>query len=190
MDVQQRLSTKVSDSTATQDDEKIFAIDTIQTEDDKKFTESTTLQHTYNVSPIPLLPYLSLRSDGEINFLVLGIRVDTAFTIEYPDLNAGVYNVSAVTNTELQLVKTSGGSISSANDGARLTKYTYEIKQSTIPLTNRTDQGFAYVLNLLSEKRYSNLRYSVQRNVRNYWNQFLATCEFIPQGKRVEKHFL
>lgn len=189
LDVQQRLSTKVSDSTATQDDEKIFAIDTIATVDDKLFTESTNLQHTYNTPAIPLVPYLSLRSDGEINFLVLGIRVHTSFTIDYPDKNAGVYNVSFVTNTELQLVKTSGGAISSANDGARLTKYTYQIKQASIPLTNRTNQGFAYVLNLLSEERYSNLRYSVQRNIRNYWNSFLATVNIYHKESPLKNTF-
>lgn len=175
LDVQQRLSTKVSKDTATQDDDKIFAIDTIPTENDQQFTESTTLQHTYISNPIPLLPYLSLKSDGEVNFLVLGIKVGTNFTIEYPDSNAGVYEVVNVFNTELQLFKTSGGGISSANDGVRLTKYTYEIKQATIPLTNRTNQGFAYVNNLLSPERYSNLVYSVERNIRRFWNRFLAT---------------
>ncbi len=170
LDVQQRLSTKVSKDTATQDDETLFAIDTIATENDQQFSESTSLQHTFSSS------YLSLRSNGDVNFIVLGIKVDTEFTIEYPDANAGNYNVSVITNTELQLVRTSGGSISSANDGARLTKYTYQIKQETIPLTNRTNEGFTAVTNLISPEKYSNLRYSVERLIRKYWDRFLATC--------------
>lgn len=169
LDVQQRLSTKVSKDTATQDDDKIFVIDTIETENDQKFTESTNLQHTFSTL------YLSLRSNGDVNFIVLGIKTGTTFTIEYPDPNAGDYNVYSVTNTELQLQRISAGSISSANDGARLTKYTYEIKQETIPLTNRTNEGFTAVTNLISPEKYSNLRYSVQRNIKNYYNQFLAT---------------
>ncbi len=170
LDVQQRLSTKVSKDTATQDDETIFAIDTIITSEDQQFTESTTLQHTYSPT------YLSLRSNGEVNFIVLGIKVDTTFTIEYPDSNAGNYNVTSVANTELQLQRISGGAISSANDGIRLTRYTYQIKQETIPLTNRTNEGFTAVTNLISPEKYSNLRYSVQRLVRKYWDRFLATC--------------
>jgi len=170
LDVQQRLSTAVSKDTATQDDETLFAIDTIATENDQQFTESTTLQHTY------LGFLLSLRSNGEVNFNVLGIKVDTEFTIEYPDSNAGTYNVTLVANTELQLQRTSGGSISSANDGIRLTRYTYEIKQETIPLTNRTNEGFTAVANLINPDKYSNLRYSVQRLIRKYWDRFLATC--------------
>ena len=183
IDVQQRLSTKVSKDTATQDDDKIFAIDTVVTESDQKFTESTNLQHTFSNNQ------LSLRSDGSVNFLVLGIKSDTNFTIEYPDLNAGNYNVLIVTNTELVLSKIGGGAISSNNDGNRLTKYSYEIRIGTIPLTNRTNQGFDVVLNLVTPEKYSNLRYSVQRNIRNYWNQFLATVNIYHKDKLLKNTF-
>lgn len=169
LDVQQRLSTTVSKDTSTQDDDKIFFIDTIATEGDRTFTETTNLQHTYDGV------YLSLRSDGEVNFIVLGIKTGTNFVIQYADPNAGNYNVISVATTELILQRTSGGTISTANNGVRLTKYTYEIKQETIPLTNRTNQGFDVVLNLTSPDKYSNLRYTVQRTIKQYWNSFLAT---------------
>jgi len=183
LDVQQRLSTKVSEDTATQDDDVIFAIDTIATQNDQQFTESTTLQHTFSTT------YLSLRSNGEVNFVVLGIKVGTFFNIASPDSNNGNYTVLTVSNTELQLTRTSGGVISSANDGLRLTKYTYTIEQETIPLTNRTNEGFSYVLNLISPERYSNLRYSVERNIRNYWNSFLATVNLYWKDKEIRNTY-
>lgn len=183
LDVQQRLSTLVSKDTATQDDDKIFAIDTIDTTEDQRFAETTNLQHTYAGS------ILYLRSGGEVNFLVLGIRVGTALIIDIPDANNGNYNVLSVTNTELQLERVSAGSISSANDGARLTKYQYEIKKETIPLTNRTNEGFGLVLNLISPDKYSNLRYSVERNIRNYWNQFLASVNLYHKDKPLRNTF-
>lgn len=166
LDVQQRLSTVVSKDTATQDDDKIFAIDTIATENDQQFIETTELQHTYTNA------YLSLKSNGSVNFLVLGIRPDTTFQILLPDGNFGSYNVSEVFNTELRL--TGGGN--PVNDGVRLTKYIYEIKIDTIPLTNRTNEGFVSVLNLISPEKYSNLRYSVERIIRKRWIKFLAGC--------------
>lgn len=183
LDVQQRLSTKVSEDTATQDDDVIFAIDTIATQNDQQFTESTTLQHTFSTT------YLSLRSNGEVNFVVLGIKVGTFFNIASPDSNNGNYTVLNVSNTELQLTRTSGGIISSANNGLRLTKYTYTIEQETIPLTNRTNEGFSYVLNLISPERYSNLRYSVERNIRNYWNSFLATVNLYWKDKEIRNTY-
>lgn len=176
LDVQQRLSTVVSKDTATQDDDKIFAIDTIATENDQQFTESTELQHTDNGG------FLSLKSDGSVNFLVLGIKTGTAFQILYPDPNAGSYTVSQVFNTEVQLL---GGSYGTANNGVRLTKYTYEIKVDTIPLTNRTNEGFVSVENLISPDKYSNLRYSVERIIRKRWEKFLAGCVLWKDGKNI-----
>jgi hypothetical protein len=176
LDVQQRLSTVVSKDTATQDDDKIFAIDTIKTENDQQFTESTELQHTDNGG------FLSLKSDGSVNFLVLGIKTGTNFQILYPDPNAGSYTVSQVFNTEVQLF---GGSFATANNGARLTKYTYEIKVDTIPLTNRTNEGFVSVENLISPEKYSNLRYSVERIIRKRWEKFLAGCVLWKDGKNI-----
>lgn len=183
LDVQQRLSTAVSKDTATQDDDKIFAIDTIETVNDEQFTETTNLQHTFANS------VLSLRNNGEVNFIVLGIKVGTNFNINYPDSNNGNYTVLTVNNTEIQLQRTSGGSISASNDGIRLTKYTYEIKKETIPLTNRTNQGFDSVLNLTSPDKYSNLRYSVQRNIRNFYNNYLATVNLYWKDKVLKNTF-
>jgi hypothetical protein len=176
LDAQQRLSTVVSKDTATQDDDKIFAIDTIETQSDQQFQETTELQHIVNTG------FLSLKSNGSVNFLVLGIKPYTTFQILLPDPNVGTYTVSEVFNTEIRLL---GSLPSSSNDGVRLTKYIYEIKQSTIPLTNRTNQGFASVDNLISPEKYSNLRYSVERIIRTRYEKFLAGCNLWRKGKNI-----
>lgn len=174
IDAQQRLATRVSEDTATQEDDTIFVLDVIETTDDYSFTETTNLQHTFTS------PYLTLRSNGEVNFLVLGIKPLTTFIIETPNVNAGTFLVESVNTTELVL---SGGSWSSVNDGVKLTKYTYEIKKETIPLTNRTNEGFTAISNLISPERYSNLRYSIKRNILNYWNSTLATVNLFWKDK-------
>jgi len=183
LDVQQRLSTKISDDTATQDDDTIFAIDTIETENDQTFTETTSLSHTWSD------PFLSLRSNGDINFLVLGIKEGTSFVIQPADVNSANYIVHSVSGAELQLTRISGNVPSTATNGIRLTKYTYEIKKESIPLTNRTNEGFSVVLNLTTPTRYSNLRYSVERNIRNYWNSFLATVNLYHKDKLLRNTF-
>jgi len=76
-------------------------------------------------------------------------------------------------------------SIGSGNDGLRVTKYIYEIKKESIPLTNRTNQEFTAIINLTNPERYSNLRYSVERNIRNYWNSFLATVNLYWKEKPI-----
>jgi len=180
LDVQQRLSTKVSEDTATQDDGTVFAIDTIETPNDQTFIETTELSHTW------VSPFLSLRSSGDINFVVLGIKEGTSFSIQSPDPNAGNYTVSSVSNSELKLTRISG---TSAQNGIRLTKYTYEVRKSDVPLMNRTDEGFNVILNLTTPSKYSNLRYSIQRNIRNYWGSFLATVNLYHKDKPIRNTY-
>lgn len=183
LDVQQRLSTRISEDTATQDDDTIFAIDTIETANDQVFTETTELNHTWTD------PFLSLRSNGDINFLVLGIKEGTAFIIQPADANSANYVVHSVSGAELLLTRINGNVPSTSTNGIRLTRYTYEIKKESIPLTNRTNEGFTVVLNLTTPTRYSNLRYSVERNIRNYWNSFLATVNLYHKNKPLRNTF-
>lgn len=182
LDVQQRLSTIVSKDTATQDDDTIFAIDTIATENDFSFTESTELQHTWDGT------YLTLRSDGSVNFVVLGILATTNFVIEPTDPNLGNYEVFDVSPSEIRLIP-QVFTPNTSNNGVRLTKYTYEIEKETVPLTNRTNQGFTSVVNLISPEKYSNLKYSVERNIRRFWGRFLATVNIYWKDKMIRNTY-
>lgn len=180
IDAQQRLATKISKDTATQEDDTIFCVDVIDTTEDRQFTETTNLQHTSSVDR------LTLRSNGEVNFITLGIKPFTTFIIELPNVNAGTYNVESVTTTEIVL---SGGSTVSTNNGVKLTRYTYEIKKETIPVTNRTDEGFTAISNLISPELYSNMRYSKKRNILNYWNNTLATANLFWEEKPIRSTY-
>lgn len=166
-----RKSLTITSDTASQDDDTIFCIDTINTTFDNEFTEVTTLQHTYNTDTF----LLSLRNDGSINFLSLGITVDSLFYIRTIDTNAGTYRVFSVTANTLELTRVLG-IVSGAGNGNRLTKYTYTLPMSVVPFTNYTDQGFTETENLNSADNYSNRRYSIKRNIYNYWKSYLATA--------------
>jgi hypothetical protein len=178
-----RNSIKLTEGTATQDDDTLFILDTIETETNQTFNESSYLQHSYDGTK------LILRNDGAINFVSLGIIVGSVFVISAPDQNAGDYTASSISGQELQLTRTSSGAISVSNDGARTTNYTYTIQQSVIPYTNYTNQGFTTIDNLNKGNQYSNLRYSVKRNIENYWNSYLATCNLYSENKNIQNTY-
>jgi hypothetical protein len=179
-----RKAIVVSEDTASQDDDTLFCIDAVVTDGDKSFTEVSFLQHTFD----GVANRLTLRSDGEVNFNSLGITVGSTFTIEAPDKNAGSYTVQAnaksagstvddtVASSSLLLLRYSSGVISSNNNGERITKYTYTLDDALVPFTNRTSQGFSSIANLNAPDNYSNLRYSIRRNIHNYYQPYLASC--------------
>ena len=166
-----RKAILIKENTASQDDDTMFCIDSIDTTFDNEFTEVTEMQHTYNASTF----ILNLTNDGSINFNSLGIEVGSYFYIQTPDLNAGTYTVFSVTQNILELIRVLG-IVSGAGNGTRLTKYKYTLSQSFVPFTNYTNQGFSETENLNAADNYSNRRYSIKRNIYNYWKSYLATC--------------
>ncbi|WP_296683224.1 hypothetical protein [Flavobacterium sp.] len=189
-----RKAIEISTDTASQDDDTIFAIDTVNTIGDLEFTETSFLQHSFDLNTNKL----SLRSNGEVNFRALGIFPGSTFTILAPDNNAGNYTVEAnaksqgstvndiVSNTSLLLTRITDGSISDNNNGERITKYIYRLDDAIVPYTNYTNQEFSSIANLNASDRYSNLRYSVGRNINNYYQSYLATCNLYHKDDTVK----
>ena len=177
-----RKAIEITEETASQEDNSLFVIDTINTTSDQKFTEVTNLKHSYNTTT----SRLTLQSDGTVNFIILGIELGSDFTINPSDLNAGGYTVFAISNNTLELTRRAiFPPISIAGDGAKVTNYTYTINQASIPYTNYTNQGFTAISNLNTSDRYSNLRYSVRRNIDNYYQSYLATCNLYWKNKPI-----
>lgn len=166
-----RKALEITEETASQDDDTIFCIDSIDTAFNNEFTEVTQLEHTYNNTTFRL----TLRNDGSINFISLGIEVGSAFYIRPIDANAGTYTVYSVSANTLELSRVLGITTTAGN-GNRLTKYTYTLSMAFVPFTNYTNQGFSETSNLNSADNYSNRRYSIKSNIYNYWNPYLATA--------------
>jgi len=173
-----RKALEITESTASQDDDVLFCIDTINTTFNYDFTEVTQLEHTFDVANYRVI----LRNNGSINFISLGIIVDSIFTIQPTDLNAGTYRVFSVTANSLELTRLVGV-INSSGNGNRLTKYTYTLDQNSIPFTNYTNQGFTETSGLNAPDSYSNRRYSIARNIYNYWKSYLATANLYWKDK-------
>lgn len=179
-----RKAITLTDATASQDDDDLFCVDTIVTTFDNQFTEVSELQHTFNNST----QKLSLRNDGTINFIALGIQVGSILLIIPTDTNAGTYSVFGVTGGELILTRLLGATGAQGN-GVRSTKYTYSLSQDFVPFTNYTNQGFTEITGLNSPQSYSNLRYSIARNVYNYYQAYLATCNIFWKNRPLKNAF-
>ena len=178
-----KIGLKIEENTSTQDDDDIFILDCVSTTTDQSFTESFEVKHTYADGR------LSLRNDNSFNFVVLGIYEGSTFEILAPDQNTAVYTVYTSTPNELILTRVSSGTNSSTNDGVRVTKIKYTIDDAVIPYTNRTNQGFDTISNLNSGDKCSNLRYTVGRNIRNFWWSYLSTVNFYWKNESIKNNW-
>ena len=180
-----RKSIELSNNTASQDDDKLFCIDTIDVTESMFFDDITKLSHAYNESTYRL----SLIGDGTLNFIALGISVGSSFEINGGDNNSGSYIVYDVSSNNLELTKTGNVSIGIAFDGIRITSYKYELTPSVTPFLMRTNEGFTAINNLNSNSVYANLRYSLKRNILNYYGSYLATCNIFKKTETIKNSF-
>jgi hypothetical protein len=184
IETNRRKAITLTDETASQDDDDLFCIDSINTTFNNEFTEVAVLQHSFNSET----QKLSIRNDGTINFISLGVQVDSTLIIRTIDLNAGAYRVFSVNGTELILTRLLGAT-TSAGDGIRDTKFTYTLDQSFVPFTNYTAQGFTQTTGLNAPESYSNRRYSVGRNIFNFYKSYLATCNLFWKNRPIKNTF-
>lgn len=180
IDEARKKSIEIDNSTSSQNDNDIFALDCIENEVDLDFTEVSELNHEWNIG----LNNLILRSDEKLNFKIIGIFEGSHFEIKAPDKNTGIYTVYKVDSQELRLNWVSGGVMTSNNDGVRFTQYTYIIPKEQIPYISRTNEGIVSE-NIKSPETFANLGYSVKGNVENYYSDYLATCNLYHKEKPI-----
>jgi hypothetical protein len=179
IETNRRKSLEITSDTSSQNDETLFALDSLNTPSDVTYSEKSTFLHTYNATDA----ILSIINDKSINFTALGIVIGSSFEIT-AGYNIGLYEVlsSSKASLELNLIT---GSTPTSNTTPVLTSYTYILSQSTIPYTNYTNNGFTNISNLMSSDKFFNLRYSVRRNIELYWKKYISTCNLYNRIKPV-----
>jgi len=173
-----------SNNTATQDDDKLFCIDTIDitNEEDRVQKETEFLYHSYST----ITGYNTISNDGTLNFQLLGIVAGDLLSIT-SNPNFGNYQVIESNTNNLILQRLSSGVASVT--GQYITEFNYTISSDTASYTNRTNEGFTLINNLNNGEKYANLRFSKKRNIVNYWSKYLATCNLYHKEQGIKNTF-
>ena len=87
--------------------------------------------------------------------------------------NNGKYQVIETSSTYMDLKRLSDDNESSV----QATTYDYSLNPIINPYTSYTDNGITIESgSIIDGNAFSNLRYSIKRNIHNYWRKYLATC--------------
>lgn len=165
-----RKSYDISDTAATPDDDKIYILDVVPLSDADRTNRETSLIKQDQDEAL-----LVLTNDQSFSWVQLGIVQSTPFKILNGN-NTGEYIVYNVTPTVLTLI----GGDPESQQPINLT-FEYYVDPFVTTLVNRTNEGFQRIENLSEGTNYSNLNFTVKRNILNYYQSYLATaCLYHP----------
>jgi len=95
--------------------------------------------------------------------------VDDLITIT-TSKNKGNYIINSVNNNYIELRR-----LADTEPISYGTQYSYGFNPETNPFTSYTNDNFV-AKNMIDSDQFSNLRYSIKRNIHNYWRKYLSTC--------------
>lgn len=154
------------ETTALDGDDKIYGIDAVNLPPNTRSGFSSLMRHNItDEGKVQLLKNSKLPS-----WALLGFNVGSEFKI-LSDENEGTYEVFEIENTILTLTPINPPTQTFQNEA--YTKVDYPLEN--VSLTNRTNEGFTLIENLLNPDNFSNLKYTIRRNL-VHWEEYISTC--------------
>ena len=168
---QRRQAVDVNQTNSLQNDTNLFIIKCVQIPPATTKTINAVLIQQWNE------PYLSILSTN-FNWTTLGMTVGQIITVT----NAGVdYSYSVIELTP-NTIKLQGGGAGNQISGEFSMSITYIL--TGVQYMNHTNEGFQTIEGIEGSDNYSNLLYSIGRNLKT-WYKYLATCGIYLKGKLI-----
>jgi len=156
------------DNTSNDNDDDIFIIDVIEVAPGT----TRTINGTFAIEQLDSTNTYKILANRNFRWDLLGFKVGDYVTVAGGGESISIL-VTGITSSILTL-NWLGGDYS----GVQFLSITYPI--TDVQYTTRTNEGLIFSQNLLNSDNYSNLRYSIKRNM-SYWFPYLSTAgKFIP----------
>lgn len=158
-------------TTATDDDDKVYIKDILPIAPTSFGSFGNRLLLRIQDGILEILNKDSSNDDNTISFVwtLLGMAVGGSFQI-LEGANVGNYTILEFNTTSIRLQPIGFTPTLQGNQYIRI-KWFY----NNVAYTTRTDEGFVLVQSLSSTKKYYNMRYTIKRNILNYWSRYLAS---------------
>lgn len=176
IEASRRQGINTKESTSLDNDDKIFLIDVYPLPSGSTNGFGSVLLMRINSGRLEILNNVLNGDNIPFDWTLLGFVVGSDFAIVAGE-NIGSYTVYSLEQEKIVLTPI-GFTPTFEGDGFIKTEYPL----NNVSYVNRTNQGFTEILNLSSGDNYSNLRYSIKRNM-EHWSSYLNTAsKYKPSG--------
>lgn len=176
----QGINTK--ETTSLSNDDKVYIINVIPLAPNSRdgFTRVLQYQTDNDTNTLKIL------SDGGFNWTLLGFGLGDEIGVTIGNGVGTLYNVIAIENSLITLQPVSGSVGANTTDIQALI-LDYPLTQ--VMFTNRTNEGFTLIENIQSGDNFSNLLYTIKRNMQYFYPYFKTACKFTPNGRIKNTYF-
>ena len=168
---------ETKDTTSLQYDDNLFLVEVVALAPNTQRGFSAPL--LMNILPSGHVQILNNNTSGDLgNFSwnLLGFAVGATFFIE-TGKNIGTFTVFSVTNTLVELTPVT---VIVPFTGEAFIKVSYFL--TGVQYANRTNEGYSLIDGVQGSDSYSNLSYSIGRNLRNWYSYLATACKYVPSG--------
>ena len=153
------------DNTSNDSDDDIFIIDVVEVAPGttKTISQVFTYQQSDSANTMKIL------ANKTFKWTLLGFSVGDLLDVD------GTIGMEVLSITDTLLTLTWGGGDFS---GSAFFSITYPI--TSVQYTTRTNEGLTFSENLLNADKYANLRYSIKRNMKHWYNYLATAGMFVP----------
>jgi len=173
-EARRRATNSSEKTTSLQYDESLFLLDCVEI--------APGLRNEFN-APLNYMTDttggLKILSDGSFSWNLLGFNVGNTITITEV---SGTNNYTVVSYSPT-LITLSGIGFTPSGQGSAVFTINYPI--TNVQYTNRTNEGFSFIDGVLLPEKYSNLNYSIKRNIQR-WFPYLSSAGKYIKGKSIK----
>lgn len=163
-------SIEVKKTTSLSQDNKIFIVETISSQSNFVFQEVLQLFHSFSENND-----LKILNDGSFSWERMGIQVTDPNDFSSFSLNnVNSENYSIIEVKDYLLTIRPSNQLPLQEVGMHSTSFNYTLLSTNIK--NRTNEGFIEIKGIKNTNGYSNLNYTIKRNLLNYWGDYINTC--------------
>lgn len=162
------------DTTSLSNDDKVYIINCIPLAPGTRNSFTAVLQYQKDSD----LNTFKILSNGSFNWLLLGFEVGNTITVNGNDYVVSVIESSVVTLLDPSADGTTGSAV-----------ITVDYPLTNVGWINRTNQEFDLIENIQTGDNFSNLQYSIGRNLEHWYSYLKTACKFHLLGKIKNTYF-
>lgn len=163
------------DTTSLSNDDKIYIIDVVNLAPNSRRNFTAFLQYQYSQDD----NNLKLLSDGSFNWTLLGFNIGNVVNVTIGNTSLRAYTVTEFESSVITLTPTTG-TITTNTNGKKAIVFDYPL--TNVQYVNRTNQEFQLIENVASPDNYSNLQYTIKRNLKYYESYLACASKYAPNG--------